>query len=95
MPQAEAEVEALMLSQPGGVSGAGWGAKLGLTPFETSAYSQGAGMGDLLKLRYEAWPTSCIRCGQPIDYQKLRWWLVRDQDGRPALRHVECPPQQE
>jgi hypothetical protein len=90
--QAEAEVEALMSSQPAGASGATWGTQLALTPFETAAYAQGASIGDLLKLRYTGWPTSCIKCGQPIEYHEIRWWLMRDEIGEPALRHVECPP---
>jgi hypothetical protein len=90
--QAEAEVEALMSSQPAGASGAGWGTPLALTPFETAAYAQGASIGDLLKLRYTGWPTSCIKCGQPIDYHEVRWWFMRDEIGEPALRHIECPP---
>lgn len=88
---AEGELEDSMLTQSGS-AGTKWGAPLGLSPSEVTAYTQGGGIDDLLKLRYEGWPTTCAQCGQPIDHQELRWWLVRDQAGAPRLRHFECPP---
>jgi hypothetical protein len=90
--QAEAEIEALLLSQPAGAHGSEWGRSLALSAPEAAAYSQGAGAADLLALRYGAWPSSCVNCGQRIDYQHMRWWFVRDEQGRPGLRHVDCPP---
>ncbi len=92
MQAAETEVELLFLSQPTGAHGFTWGAKLGLAPFEAAGYSQGARVSDLVKLRYEGWPSACIKCGQPLEHLQLQWWFVRDQQGLPGLRHIECPP---
>lgn len=87
--QAEAEFEALLQQSTG--SAAGWSAKLGLAQAEATAFSQGASMADIARLRYEGWPRTCLACGQPIDHAELTWWFARDNSGAPALRHIQCP----
>jgi hypothetical protein len=88
--QAETEFDALLQEQT--KSSAGWSAKLGFSQPEATAYSQGASMADLVKFRYEGWPTRCDACGQSLDYLDLRWWFARDAVGAAALRHIQCPP---
>jgi hypothetical protein len=88
--QAEAEFDALLQQQTGGSSG--WSAKLGFSQPEATAFSQGASMADLVRFRYEGWPTQCTACGQSLDYWDLRWWFARNDSGAPALRHIQCPP---
>lgn len=88
--QADAEFDFLLNDQAGG--SAGWSAKLGLSQPEATAFSQGASMADLVKFRYDGWPTRCTACGQSLDYLDLKWWFARDSSGAPALRHIQCPP---
>jgi hypothetical protein len=92
LANAEAEIEARFLAQPAGAPNTNWGASLALATYEATAYAQGAGTHDLLKLRYEGWPSVCTKCGQPLDFKQLGWWFVRDDQGRPGLRHIDCAP---
>jgi hypothetical protein len=92
--QAEAEIEAMMLAQPAGTRSPDWGVPLALTRSEATAYSQGAATSDLLTLRSEGWPSTCIRCGLPLEHRGLKWWFLRDEQGRPALQHIKCPEKQ-
>jgi hypothetical protein len=68
-----------------------WPNQLGLSIYETAAYLHAVGFEGLLKLRYEGWPTSCCRCGMPLDYRQFGWWCCRDDLGDVYLRHLECP----
>lgn len=90
--QAETEIEALLLSQPAGTHSANWGAKLALTRHEAAAYAQGAGVRDLMTWRDAGWPTTCSKCGAALEPLQLSWWFVRDPQGTPGLRHIDCPP---
>jgi hypothetical protein len=87
--QAESEFEALLQEQASG--SADWSAKLGFSQPEATAFSQGASMADLVRFRYEGWPTTCAACGQALDHVELRWWFARGNSGAPALRHIQCP----
>jgi hypothetical protein len=74
-----------------GESDATWNEALGLSNNEATAFLHGASLGDLASLRYAGWPTTCCRCHRPLDYRAYGWWFVRDKEGRPSLRHIECP----
>lgn len=68
-----------------------WREAFELSNYEATAYAHGATFSDLVKLRYEGWPTTCSRCGRPIDYKQYGWLFVHSEDGIPRLRHVVCP----
>lgn len=68
-----------------------WSREFGLSLYESTAYLHGASLTDLLRLRYNGWPTKCCRCGLPVDYRKFGWWFVHNEDGIPRLRHIVCP----
>jgi hypothetical protein len=89
--QADSEIESVMLSQAPGAAANTWGAKLALSAFEAAAYAQGAGIADLMKLRFKGWPTACGRCGQELDHRQMSWLIVLDASGTLTLQHRECP----
>jgi len=68
-----------------------WPVTLGLSNYEASAYLHGASLVDLMKVRYDGWPTSCARCLLPLDYRLYGWWFVHCEDEVPRLQHIECP----
>jgi hypothetical protein len=68
-----------------------WWETLGMSKHEATAYAHGADLEDIVKLRFNGWPSSCSRCGQPIDYKQYGWWFVHQKDGKPRLRHIVCP----
>jgi hypothetical protein len=68
-----------------------WWLELGLSNYEVSAYSQGANLADIVRLRFEGWPTKCSRCGLPIDYRLYGWWFEHSNESELCLRHIECP----
>jgi hypothetical protein len=67
-----------------------WANALCLSEYEATAFAHGAGLEDLVKLRFEGWPTNCSRCGLPVDYKDYGWWYVEDASGNPSLHHIEC-----
>lgn len=67
-----------------------WTEQFELTDYESTAYLQGASLGDLVKLRYEGWPSVCCRCGHLLDYRQYGWSFVHNDDTAPRLRHIEC-----
>ena len=69
-----------------------WRESLGFSEYEATACLQGAGLADLVRLRYGGWPTQCSRCGLTLDYRIYGWWFVHCENGEPCLRHIECPP---
>jgi hypothetical protein len=89
--QADEEIEARMLAQPSGKPGSRWGSALALSAQESEAFAQGASSADLMSLRYDGWPTRCVKCGKPIHLRQTLWWFVRDETGKPGLRHIDCP----
>ncbi len=68
-----------------------WPATLGFSKYEATAYLHGATLADLVRLRYEGWPTSCCRCHLSLDYRLYGWWFEHSDDGVPRIRHIECP----
>src|SRR4051794_11702713 len=68
-----------------------WREILEMNNYEASAYLHGATFTDLVKLRYEGWPTVCCRCGLALDFRLYGWWFEHSEDGVPRLRHVTCP----
>src|SRR5687768_13165381 len=69
-----------------------WDEQFELSRYEATAHLHGATLGDLVKLRYEGWPTACSLCGEPLDYTQYGWFFVHDDaDGHPGLHHLLCP----
>jgi hypothetical protein len=68
-----------------------WWTTLGFSQYEAAAYLHEATLADIVKLRYAGWPTSCCRCGLPLDYRLYGWWFVHADDEVPRIRHIECP----
>lgn len=68
-----------------------WWTTLELSCYEVAAYAQGAGLAELVQLRYGGWPTTCCRCGKALDYRQFGWWVVYAEHNRIALKHLECP----
>ena len=74
-----------------GISPSQWWETLGLSQYEATAYAHGGTLEDLMRLRYEGWPTSCSRCHLPIDHRLGRWWFEHSDDGVLRFTHIECP----
>ncbi len=68
-----------------------WPEELGLSEHEATAYLHEATLADLVRLRYDGWPTKCCKCGQEIDYRNYSWWLTHAEGGDICLQHIKCP----
>jgi hypothetical protein len=68
-----------------------WWPALGLSNHEVTALAYGADFEDLVKLRYEGWPTICPYCHLPLDYRLYKWLFSLSDDGSPQLEHLVCP----
>jgi hypothetical protein len=69
-----------------------WSEKFEFSNYESTAYSHGADLIDLVKLRYDGWPAICARCILPLDYRQYGWFFVRGKDEVPELLHIVCLP---
>lgn len=67
-----------------------WTSYLGLDLYETAALMSSTRLKDVEKFRYEGWSNSCIQCGKKIIKEKGGWWVDRDQNDNPVLRHLSC-----
>ena len=74
-----------------GESDPNWASSLGFSKYEATAFCQAASLADLVTFRYEGWPDTCCRCGEPLDYEAFGWWIVHGDDGVACLKHIECP----
>jgi hypothetical protein len=68
-----------------------WWEVLGFSQYEVTAHAHGADIEGLLYLRYQGWPVSCSKCGQPIDYRQFGWRLTQEEGQPPKLMHLVCP----
>ena len=91
LTEAEAVLEKQVQDFHAGVEKLPWNEYFRMSIYEASAYLHGAGLADLVKLRYEGWPVCCYVCGQSLDYRQGGWSFLRREDGTPQLRHVPCP----
>ncbi len=77
---------------PDGMIGTEFRTALGLSEHEVAALTFGASPEQLVRLRYEGWPTTCFLCGHALDYRLHGWRLVPRSDDGVLLWHVQCPP---
>jgi hypothetical protein len=68
-----------------------WSTQLGLSSEEARGSMHAASLRQLMRVRYEGWPSASCRCGLSLDGRQDPWWFVHRVDGRPALRHIERP----
>jgi hypothetical protein len=68
-----------------------WWPVLGLSDYEATAFAHGASLENLVKLRYEGWPTICSRCRLPLDYTLYGWLFDGSDDDTLRLKHIVCP----
>lgn len=54
-----------------------WWNELQLSKYEVTARVQGASLMNLVRLRYNGWPTICNRCGLALDYRVFGLWRMR------------------
>jgi hypothetical protein len=69
-----------------------WNEQFEFSEFEATAFLHGATLGDLVKLRYEGWPTKCRRCGRDINYRLYGWVFIPPDDEKSRLEHIFCGP---
>lgn len=70
----------------------GWRKVLELSNYEATALLHGATLTDLVKVRYDGWPTHCSQCNLPLDYKKYGWFFCSNDEGIPKIEHIICPP---
>jgi hypothetical protein len=68
-----------------------WPHYFGFSGYEATAKAHGASLSVLVQYRYEGWPTTCSRCGKPLDYTQYHWLFTRDENYEPSLEHITCP----
>jgi hypothetical protein len=63
----------------------------GLSDPESTAYGHGVPFEELAEWRYEGWPSTCARCGRPIDVEAYGWFAGEEREGNSVLVHIKCP----